>query len=350
MIFFTDSFQSPNRLPAADFGMIWEHYHQSNFLYPTKLELLQPVLGRIQQGWPLLLNAPADLFQIHLTGASGQIVSSVCTYRDTPNTFVVQHAASHGQPLRMIDCLQSLASSMSACQEAGYACMFFRLENRWPLQIMRNVSEWYSPEHIDLRTQDYLICRHLVKSSRASGVHDFGDSIPHEASQLAVAALGELRSAAYNLEAGSEAFRRLRDAYARFDLVRDRRIFGSFRDKALAGIALAYFTGFPMNFSSLCGRVEIIVHPNAPDRERIVSELSRATIHHAQSRGERLLPALVDPVDTPAVVTSGFTATGKQYSNFLWTREGARGFASTAIALSHCYGRVERISATKGTC
>ena len=348
MIFFVDSPTSPDRLSSADFTMLWEHYHASKFLYPAKLERLQPLLSRIQEGWPLLMNAPAELFQIHLAGAAGRIISSVCAFRDSPDTFVIQHAVSQQHPLRMIDCLQSTTTAVSA-SSARFAAMFFRLENRWPIRLMRAIGERYSPEHVDLRTQDYLVCRPFSNGTHAATTQDFGNAFPPEAVEIAVAALGELRAASYGADSGSDGFQRLRDACSHRSLLRDRRIFGVFRDNALAGFACCYMTGVPMNFSSLCGRVEFVLHPNSPDRASVVSELARAAIHSAHSRGEQLLPALVDPSDSPAAASAGFTATDKQYSNFLWTREGARGFASTSIALSHWYGRIERISATNGT-
>lgn len=348
MIFFTQSPASPQRLSSVDFASLWRHYHEAKFLYPAKLKRIQTVLSGIQQGWSALMDAPPDIFQLHIAGAAGRIFSSVCAFRDTPDTFVVQHAVSNGQPLHMIDCLQSVTSGISACVEAKSGCMFFRLENRWPLRLMQSVGEHYSPEQVDLRTQDYLVCRGVRKSC-ISAVQDFEDTVPPEVAAFALETLGELRARSLGLISGDRAFEDLRDRYAQLHLTRDRCIFGSFRDGRLVGIALCYITGFPMNFSLLCGRAELLVRRDAPDRAAVVSELASAAIHHANSRGERLLPALLDPADSDSAIAAGFEATGKQYSNFLWPREEGRGFASTAIAFSHWYGRIERAVAIERT-
>lgn len=94
-----------------DLAAIWEHYRSANFLYPAKLQRLEPLMDRISKGWPALLAAPADIFQLHLARKNRKILSSICAFRDTGQTYVLQHAVSEDQPWHMIDCIQSMTAA-----------------------------------------------------------------------------------------------------------------------------------------------------------------------------------------------------------------------------------------------
>src|SRR3712207_5449390 len=110
----------------VDFAAIWEHYRSAKFLYPAKLERLGPVMDRIRRGWPTLLTAPADIFQLHLARKDGEVLSSVCAFRDTEETYVLQHAVSEDQPWHMIDCIQSMTAAMGEDPQVRFVSMYFR--------------------------------------------------------------------------------------------------------------------------------------------------------------------------------------------------------------------------------
>jgi hypothetical protein len=329
----------------VDFAAIWRHYHLAKFLYPAKLERLGPTIDQISKGWSSLLSGPEDIFHIHLACRNRAILSSVCGFRDTEETYVIQHAVSKGQPQYMIECLLSITSTVSENPDARFVSMYFRPENRWPARLVRVVRGVHPPELTSLTTREYLTCdpRDAVASSPIpSSVEELEVEANPEAWSLLVASLGSLRATAAGIGADKQTFRGLTERYSRFGLLRERKVLGAMRDGALAGIALCNSSGFPMNFSFLCSRVEILVHPDAPDRACVVRDLARAAIREAELRKEPVCVLLIDRSDAHAALAGGFNTTGKQYSNFLWAREGAEGWPSTAIALQRWYTKIRQ--------
>jgi hypothetical protein len=329
----------------VSFATIWEHYRRAKFLYPAKLKRLGPVIHRISKGWPTLLAAPEDIFHMHLACRDGTLLSSVCAFRDTENTYVIQHAVSQGQPQHMIECLLSITRVATEDASHRFVSMYFRPENHWPVRLVRAVRGVHPPELMNLTTREYLTCDPrgaAAKLSAHSSVEELEVEANPEASSLTIAALGPLRATAAGIGAGEHNLNGLTEHYSRFGLLRKRKTLGAIRDGALAGIALCHVSGFPMNFSFLCGRVEILVHPEAPDRANVVRDLARAAIHGAALRKEAVCALLIEQEDAPAAVAGGFNATGKQYSNFLWAREREIGYQSTATAFERWYARINQ--------
>jgi hypothetical protein len=100
---------------------------------------------------------------------------------------------------------------------------------------------------------------------------------------------------------------------------------------------------FPLNLSFLCNRVEIVLAPDAPERENIAHVLLIAAQNLFAEARIPFCTALVDAGELPAVVAAGFTATGRQYANFLWAKEDERGYPSSAIALGEWYSVLARL-------
>ncbi len=322
------------------FTAIWEHYLTSGFLYPAKLERLEPALDLIRSGWPLLLAAPPEVFQLHLARKNGKIASSVCAFRDTDNTYVVQHAVSSGQPLLMLACLRSCWATITADPEFEFARMFFRPQNRWPARLVRSIAAAL-PRHLSaLTTQDYLVCRPQEVEATippAVGVEEVAETAGPEVVSLATAAVGALRTASLGIGKHPLSLPAVQTRYANAGLSRGCRVLGVVRDGALAGVACCYWTSVPMNFSFLCSRVELLVHPESPDRASVVRELARAAIHEAALRGDPLCTLVIDAADVPAAVAGGFEVSGKQYSSFFWGRENEHGSPSVFRALDNLY-------------
>jgi hypothetical protein len=308
-------------------------------------------MDRISKGWPALLAAPADIFQLHLARNNRRILSSICAFRDTGQTYVLQHAVSEDQPWHMIDCIQSMTAAMGDDREVRFVSMYFRPENRWPVRFARTVTDVHPPGLTRTKTQEYLICRPMDATMALpfhAQVEELGDEANLEVANLAIASLGHLQSAASGLGTDHRNLGMLKERYAAFGLVRERKLWDAFRDGALAGVALCHVSGFPMNFSFLCGRVEILVHPHAPDRANVVRDLARAAILEAALRNEPICALLVEPADVPAAVAGGFSATGKQYSNLLWARENEQGWSSCAAAFERWYAKIRQRYARAG--
>jgi hypothetical protein len=288
---------------------------------------------------------------MHLARKNGKILSSICAFRDTDETYVLQHAVSQDQPWHMIDCIQSMTAAMGQDPEARSVSMYFRPENRWPVRFVRIVTDVHPPELTRTKTQEYLICRPKDATRglpfRAE-VEELPDDANPEVASLAIASLGHLQSGASGLGIRRHASKALRERYAACGLLRERKLLGAFRDGALAAVAVCHVSGVPMNFSFLCGRVEILVHPHAPDRANVVRDLARVAIREAALREEPTCVLLIDPEDAPAAVAGGFKATGKQYSNLLWARENEQGWPSCAIAFERWYARIRQRHARTG--
>jgi hypothetical protein len=340
-VFITNNNDTAPSHHEVDFAAIWEHYSLARFLYPAKLERLKPVMNRISKGWPALLDAPADIFQLHVSCKDRKVVSSVCAFRDANETHVLQHAVSQDQPWHMIDCIQSMTTAMGDDPGVQFVSMYFRPENRWPVRFVRTVSDVHPPELTRLKTQEYVICRPGgAFRVLPAEVEELGEDAKAEVASIAIASLGHLQSSALGMGAHQHDSKALGERYAAFGLLRERKLLGAFRDGALAGVALCHVSGFPMNFSFLCSRVEILAHPEAPDRANIVSDLARAAIREAVIRNETVCALLIDPEDAQAAVAGGFKTTGKQYSNFLWARENEQGWPSCAMAFERWYERI----------
>src|SRR5262249_34595399 len=187
------------------FEAIWVHYQEARFIYPDKLRRLQPALDLIRTGWPQLLDAPPNLFQLHAArGDNGRIASSICAFRDTLETYVVQHAASvAGHPQHMLACIQACLSHINADPAFHYAKMYFRPENRWPVRASHAIAEALDPQLCAFNTSDYLVCDPSVVAPdvlsllhKEQRVRELEPEAYAAAAALAVAAVGPLRAAA----------------------------------------------------------------------------------------------------------------------------------------------------------
>lgn len=335
-------------LTGEPFDAIWQHYITSRFIYPAKLERLTPSLGTIRSLWPRLLHAPAELFQFHAAVHDQHIISSICAYRDTTETYVIQHAASSGQPTAMLQCIRACLSTINADPAFGFARMYYRPQNRWPSRASRAIADVITSAYCDFSTDDYLICdvaesTGLTSADQSVTISEAPASSDRTAvHRLAVAAIGRLRADALGLGVADLTMPALRQRFVRYGLDRSRRVFTAYRDGALAGVALCHISAVPMNFSYLCQRTEILVHPDAPSRSDIVTALARASIADAAARGQRFAVTLIGPTDVEAALRAGYTATQKQYACFLWSRENEDGAPSALAGIEHLYHTVAR--------
>jgi hypothetical protein len=322
------------------FPTLWDHYLASGFLYPAKLERLSAALALILTGWPRLMTAPANVFQLHAASEAGAIVSSVCAFRDGDETNVIQHGASVGRPLATIQCIISFISGLARDPSAQFTTMYFRPENRWPCKIVRSIGERLPPSLVQTATRDYLIARPPWPSrvpATETCVEVIGDESASEILQLAIASIGPLRAAALGIGRWPLTLSLLDSHYQKIGLSRSRVIVGARRHGELVGVALCHESSIPLNFSFLCGRVEILVPPQTPARAAVVRDLAGAALKCAALRNTPACALLIDPADAPAAGEGGFESTGKRYANVVWARECAAGWPTAIEALQRLY-------------
>jgi hypothetical protein len=322
------------------FPTLWDHYLASGFLYPAKLERLSAALPLIKTGWPRLMTAPANVFQLHAASEAETIVSSVCAFRDTDETNVIQHGASMGRPLATIQCITSFISGLACDPSAQFTTMYFRPENRWPCKIVRSIGARLPRALVQTATRDYLIARPPWPSrvpATETCVEVMGDKCTSEILQLAIATIGPLRTAALGIGRWPLTLSVLDSHYQEIGLSRSRVIVGARRHGELVGVALCHESSVPLNFSFLCGRVEILVPPQTAARAAVVCDLAGAALECAALRNAPACALLIDPADAPAAGEAGFEATGKRYANVVWARECHAGWPTAIEALQRLY-------------
>lgn len=327
------------------FAELWAHYEQAQFLYPAKLDYLLPLKAQIGQVWTRLLEAPAGLFQAHFSRVRGDVVSSVSAVRDTDDRFIIQHAASVTHPELLVECLLSITTAMCS-STARTACIYYRPANKWPARLRKTVGARQPSALQDQTVQEYLTAR-PVSAPWPRGVELLDGSLPSAALHLMRAKWGALRLDSLGFRDGRSGLNVTSDAYADAGLRRERRVLGVVREERLAGLAVIHLGTFPLNLSFLCNRVEIVVAPDAPERNIIACALLVAAQNIFTEARLPFCTALVDAEEIPAAVAAGFTAKGRQYANFLWAKEDERGYPSSAIAVSEWYSVLSRLRERK---
>ncbi len=337
----TDRVHITARGKQLNFSTIWEHYLDAGFIYPAKLERLGPVLASIQQGWPHLLAASKEIFQFHFAADGSGIRNSICAFRDTDETYVIQHAVSNGQPLSMLEGIVSLHHAIRADPTVGCLGWYFRPENRWPSRLVRTINDVFPASLTTSTTRAYLVCEPGKVEPflpRLGPLEEAPDDL--EVEQFLVPIVGDLRVRSLGVNRHPLNLAHLDDLYDRAGLQRARSVVGVRRDAVLAGVALCYASNIPMNFSLLCNRVEIHVRPDVPDRFTVIRDLAAASIRNAARRGQPISTLLIDANDVPAALAGGFETTGKQYASVIWARESAEGWPSILYSLDRMYSRV----------
>ncbi len=212
---------------AADtFAALWSLYLRKRFLYSAKLERLNPALATIQRGWPLLFQAEHDLFQLHaawtpargdtdesaLAGAldkpptertaaefermpaaqprTWDIASSLATFRDTDETYVIHHAVSQSARL-MVDTILQCLYGINQDPKFRWNRMYYRHDNVWPTRVTQAIEAASPPEFTGRYSQAYLTFDHTLNSSVTSGHSVFDPSAKNWQEERSAATPGE---------------------------------------------------------------------------------------------------------------------------------------------------------------
>jgi hypothetical protein len=349
---FVNGFEPPSGALDDPFTAIWDHYLRANFVYPAKLERLERALPSIRAGWPLLLTAPAEVFQAHAAWEDGQVLSSIAAFRDTEGTYVIEHAASVGRADLMLACILSCLATIDADPEFQQARMYFRPENRWPARAAQAIAQAIGPYRATLDERAYLVCNPAQRPPSPSmanadfTVVDLAQEDYPEALALVVETMGAQHARALGFSPSALAHRTmdptlsgLNARYLATGLRRTRRLLALYEDGALAGLALCHMASIVMNFSYLCSRAELVVHPHAPRRARIVTRLAGAALAEAGARGDPFTALLVRADDAPAACAAGYTDTHHPYAALTWAREDGSGAPSASRGVEALYAR-----------
>jgi len=332
---------SGSDLDASDFAAVWRHYEDTGFLYPEKLRRFESQRRDWERLWPLLANASPEVFQFHASHAEGRITGSLSGFRDTDRRFVIQHAASEGCPDKQLECLLAMSVGVSSTS-AKYASCYFRSTKRFPLRWTRALAEalpsWascqYEESHLVFDTR-------CVESPSGSSIALAVPPDSHLADAQLIDSLRRtwepVRIDALGLEPESRA--RLSALYSSSGLEREQTLLVARRGDGIAGIGCLAVGSGPISLSLLCNRLEIALAPETVGgvAEGVVAELIFSAAHHFASKGISRFSVLVDPSVETAAVTAGCRSTGSRYASFVWSRDGALGFLSTAITFARWF-------------
>lgn len=338
-------FRSRPTANIVDFETILNHYIACGLLHPAKLEQLGPVLDEIRQGWPLLLNAPPELFKLHYTTKNEAITGSVSDFRDTDETYILQHASGEKVPPGTMDCIRSQVISIGEDRDAMFLSLYFQPENRWPAQLCRHFAQ-ASPHHLSSITLwSYLLCRTLDtrRVLPCFGVEELADRNTDEIINLVNSSMDPVRVGSLGIGRYSLDLREMNGMYAKQGLSRSRRVFGARQGGTLVGMAMCYASKTPMNFNLLCNRVEIVVARDSPNRETVIRDLIEVAAWSASERGQPLCPVLITPADSDFAVEWGLEDTNKQYSHALFARETADGWPSIVDSICRMHKPAARM-------
>ena len=315
------------------YSELWEHYTRTQFLYPAKLEQLAACRQQISQLWPRLLNASPQVFQVHCAAQGGEVASSLSCFRDSARRFVIQHAASSLHPDLLIECLLSMTVSVSHTP-AEYSVMYYRDAKHWPSRLQRILSARQGSGACDCIVQDYLHAEAAFVGWPPSIERLVGE-VPAEAMELLRASWGSLRLKSLGLDALDRG--QLSGLYQGCGLSRTQHVLAAMDAGRIIGIACIHLGSAPMNLSFLCNRVEIAVSSETANRDAVAKNLLTAARQLFAEKGALHFVALLSAEDNMAAQAAGYHDTGRQYSSFLWSRDGEHGFASTAIALARWF-------------
>ena len=333
MAFFTINATSQDS--SFGFSDIWNHYEKAGFLYDAKLQRMERFMDRTRMSLDKLIAAPETLFQIHAAENEGEIVSSLCGFRDAEHSFVIEHAVSDGRPDLMIQCLLSMTTAAS---HGGIerVSMFYTPQNRWPKRLARTFSDSYEPDETSHMHFDYGVADWSEAPVFPEAIT--GDGVPTRTKEILLYWMSALRLEAMGIQDDTDGV--MWEFEASAWLRRRQRMVHAFSNGVHVGCMLIWDTPAIMNFSHLCTRAEIYVDPYHPDRYAAVQYLSARAWRTAKQAGREFFVALVPSEAGLCDAAKSFQFPDKQYACFTWPSNGARGFATCAIALSEWYARI----------
>jgi hypothetical protein len=312
---------------------LWQHYLRTHFLYPAKLEQLAYCQRQIGHLWPRLLKASPHVFQLHGAAHGGELASSLSGFRDTARRFVIQHAASSRHPDLLIECLLAMTVGI-ALTSADYAVMYYRESNAWPRRLQRILATRQAAGACDCLRQQYLRAESAFAGWPA-GVERLSGELPAEAIEVLRSAWGALRVKSLGLDAYERG--ELSGLYRGCGLERDQHVLAAVQGGRIAGVAVIHLGSAPLNLSFLCNRVEVALAGAGEDAAAAVTSLLTAARQLFAEKHTPHFVALLAPEHAAIASAEGYQATGREYSSFLWSKDGEHGTAPTAIAIARWF-------------
>jgi len=250
-------------MPA--FAEVIDLYSATRFLYPAKLEELEPRFAEVEKTWKSLLAANGDIFKFvfrrQVEGRRAVAKSSVCAFTYAPGTWQGQHLVSRDrhQFTATLSALSALSSWVAELPDARCVRITYRPDNPGVNQLFGGITAAIGSVDSTLRTLDYFVTDRLgeilaeQKEERDVHVERISRGNP------AVEAFYRSRlheSVVESLRLDDPDLAALDEKYAAHGLVRRRAVFAVIASERVVGAVICNETSEGINFSFLENAIE----------------------------------------------------------------------------------------------
>ena len=167
-------------LTAEKIEKLWQLFHQSGFMYPSKEAYIRKIMPAINKTWEKLLSGETSFYKniVFREGEEEELgtASAVQVYE---NTWMFQHLAAAEHPIKLIPkyVLLGLAHFLMENQEIKYLITYFRKENSFPRKIYSGFLEAYPlEEQLRFTKHSFLSCE--LNGGTSGQVQEFAASCP----------------------------------------------------------------------------------------------------------------------------------------------------------------------------
>jgi CRP-like cAMP-binding protein len=317
------------RIKAWSFDEIVEFYQAARFLYPSKMQELNPRFDSLRETWARLLRGNNLVFKFlclsKLNGTESRITNSICAFRYSPSSWQIQHLVStdrHGYTGTLI----MLLALVDWFRRTGCSRLLrftYRPDNPGVTQLFAHYAHALGPTRFHSQVSDYefLLLDHIGQNVKASLKNEFTCTI-HRADDGSVplqlfSGLHLLELTALNLE--SDDWDDVEQDYGALNLVRRQRIL-TVRDSTGEPLAAAIFnlTSEGVNFSFLENALEYICFRPDLDRSEALAAVA-SLIHQAselmRAEGRDYLVLMTQPAHRDILASLGINQHAqKQYA------------------------------------
>jgi hypothetical protein len=312
-----------NAIGPAD---LFARYADAGFLYPAKLDRLQPVMDEITENWRRALRA-GELIHWVATHESAHLGSwaSISSWRSTHHGWVTQHLVSIGGPIgsRAVLLAGQAVRIRDGIDRSHQS--WFRPENRFPNRVFGSVTGGVGLEHASVVPYSLLAFprRHGTRLGSHLPVTEITAEGEVDLFSLASRARGHVYAQAEELDHRDLLLETVDELYANVGLRRYRRIFVAWDGHEPLGAAIAYRGPLGFNFSFLENRCDLVVEPRLPEPRvaMVVQALIAAAVGAYEDFRPSEIPFVVGEREADAARAAGAMPV-RRYSQSIWLRPG----------------------------
>jgi hypothetical protein len=312
---------------SPTFDEVVGFYAATRFLYPEKLEQLQPRFHAVRTTWAGLIGGNNDIAKIlvRYKPEDGQIVpkTSVCAFEFSPGTWLTQHlvSAERHEYTGTLGVVIAILDWFETQPAIEHVRLTYRPSNPGINHLFGAAADAIPSEARSVAVRDHFVApfaqlqlaptaatdvhvERVTASTRAE-ISEFYRPFVHPV---------ELRS----LHFDDIDLERLNERFGRYGLTRQRAVFGARRDGRLVGAMVCNLASEGMNFSFLENALENLV---GADRD-VVAALLRSAVEFYASNHRNYLVGMTDTDLGPLLRDLGVPGVGaKQYAVLTLGRE-----------------------------